>query len=134
MADVPLITEAPLHYDPAWAYTFHILLRHSTESRVLMLRGESGWFLPYFLSREHDLRGVRHIQSMVRRQLGVEGSVLRCLYVDCAHVGDNRVDAIFEMEDRTSNWRPPDGARWVSRRELANLPPALPEQRSVIDD
>jgi len=133
MGDLPLLSEPPLHHDPSWTYTFHILLGHATEPRILMLRGASGWFLPHFLSREHDLRAVGHIRRAVRRQLGVEGIVLRCLQVDRARAGDKQVAALFALENGSPAWSPPCGGAWLGRAEIARLPLALPAQRPVIE-
>ena len=132
MGDVSRVSEVPLRYDPAWTYTFHIVLGHATEPRIVMLPGEEGWHLPNFLSREHDLRAVGHLQRASRRRLNVEGIALRCLHVDRTRADDKRGAAVFALEDAGRAWSPPGGARWVGRAELAQLPLARPAHRPII--
>jgi Ser/Thr protein kinase RdoA (MazF antagonist) len=130
---LPPISEAPLRYNPAWTYTFHIVLGHPSKPQVLLLPGEAGWHLPSIVSREHDLRAVGHLQRAVRRQLSVEALVLRCLHIDRTRAADKQVAAIFAVEAPSSAWSPPDGAIWIGPTEIANLSLAHPTHRPLIE-
>ncbi len=133
MGEVRPISEAPLHYDPEWAYVFHVVLKHASAPRVLLLDGPDGWALPHFVSPEHDLRAVGPLQRMIRARFGLAAVVLQCVEVDRSRVADKHVDAVFAVEALDPAWRPPPDGRWHGQAGLAALPFARPEHRVLIN-
>src|SRR4051794_1611774 len=102
------------------------LLPHPSEQRVLLLREEKGWSLP---AVEADGGWFGYVGCSIARQLsaklGIEVTALR-------HIRSASID-FCELENHSPDWTPPPNGRWVSAREVVDLPLAAAEQRPVLE-
>jgi hypothetical protein len=118
-------------------FHYYAIIPHPTELKVLMLAGEGGWSLPHLVPVEHHFGAVGHINQAIQEMLGIEVSVLRCVYY--SHSIDSRiVEAIYEVEnyDPVSAWDDIKGqdSSWVGSNTLGGLNFAVNEQRKVLED
>jgi hypothetical protein len=120
-----------------WRSTLHAAILEPsalTAPRILMLPDGDRWHLPSAVLPERawiPLCGP--IIAAVREQLGVETVVLRA--ADGRIDRDqHEIDALYLVEPVSTGWTPPATARWVGAAELAELPLAIPAQRSVLRD
>jgi aminoglycoside phosphotransferase (APT) family kinase protein len=128
------MSKNPVYHDPDLTYTFHLIIPHPEEPMVLMEQEGGSWSLPHFHPQEHYLAMVGHINREVKRQLGIDATVLRCASVVRDKEVKKTVDALFTMENHSSEWSPPGGFSWIGLNELAELRMAEPEQRGVIEE
>jgi hypothetical protein len=102
------------------------LIPHPSEPSVLLLQGAEGWTVPAI---EHEGGWFAYVGCLVARkvseQLGIMVTALR-------HIRHGEID-VCEVENHSPQWTPPPNGRWVSSRELADLPFAAPEQRQVVE-
>lgn len=115
-------------------FDYYALILHRSEARLLLLRADGGWTLPHF-SREmqHFWQTTDHINAALYEMLGVETTVLRCLYVGKDPSTGHSV-RIHEMETHRTGWEPPADARWVAREELDELPLSVFQHRPFIEE
>jgi Phosphotransferase enzyme family len=99
------------------------LLRHPTEPRVLLLRGDRTWRLPSVLAtRDTWIADALAAVPAYERRLGTRPWILRALgWTDGAAVQELVVD---------DEWRPPANGRWAGREDLDRLR-VDEEQRAV---
>ena len=100
------------------------LLRHPSEPRILLLRGDRTWRLPRVVA-ERDTWIADALASVpaYERRLGTRPWVLRTLgWADGA--------AVQELVLDDEEWRPPANGRWADRNELDRLN-VDPAQRTV---
>ena len=91
------------------------VLRHPTEPRVLLLRGDRTWRLPRVrTSHETWIADARAAVPAFEARLGTRPWVRRGLGV---HEGD----AVLELELVDERWRPPANGRWAAAGELERL-------------
>lgn len=97
------------------------LLRHPSEPRVLLLRGDRTWRPPRVVARGDTwLADASAVAPAYERRLGTRPWLLRQL----AHSHDEErdvLDAVQELELVDPAWRPPANGRWASRDDLARL-------------
>ncbi|HEX9990383.1 MAG TPA: aminoglycoside phosphotransferase family protein [Chloroflexia bacterium] len=127
------MSENPVYHDPDLTYIFHLIIPHVSEAMVLMAQEGDSWSLPSFHPQEHYFSMVGHINQEVKRQLGIDATVLRCAKVVRDKEVKKTVDAVFTMENHSGQWSPPSGWSWVGLKDLAELQMARPEQQSVIE-
>jgi hypothetical protein len=112
-------------------YSYYLLLLHATEPLLLLLPGEKGWKLPTVDSSEPRFwQVVDDVIRAVRASLGVTVTVLRCVHTDY-DAETNCLRRFYALENHAPEWVLPDGARWVSREELATL--FVPEHQERIE-
>ena len=128
------MSENPVYHNPDLTYTFHLIIPHRGEPLVLMAWEGDSWVLPHFHPQEHYLAVVGHINREVKRQLGLDATVLRCANVVKDKEVKKRVDAVFTMENHSGQWSPPDGLSWIGLSELEDLHMEKPQQRAVIEE
>ncbi|HYP40524.1 MAG TPA: aminoglycoside phosphotransferase family protein [Chloroflexia bacterium] len=128
------MSENPIYHDPDLTYNFHLIIPHPGEPMVLMAQEGDSWLLPHFHPQEHYFSMVGHINREVKRQVGIDATVLRCANVVRDKEVKKTVDAVFTMENHSGHWSPPGGLSWVGLAKLAELPMARPEQRDVIEE
>jgi len=63
-------------------FEFRVLLPGPRQSELLVTGQEGRWNLPRFVSREQHRSEVAFIDRTVRQSLGLEATVLRCLWTD----------------------------------------------------
>ncbi len=99
---------------------------------MLLLSGEGGWILPHFVPAEHHFGVVSHINQAMQSQLGVEVTVLRCVYNRVERAAKS-VHRVYALENHSPRWNPPTGACWVGAEELNELTLAVPEHRALLE-
>ncbi len=91
------------------------LLRHPTEPRVLLVRGDRTWRLPRVVARGDTwIADARTAVPAFEDRLGTRPWVRRPL-------GFHHGDAVLELELVDERWRPPANARWAGLGELDRL-------------
>lgn len=126
MSEQPATKPAPL-------YTYHLIIPHPAETRLLLREEGGGWLLPSFEPEIKYLARVGQNNTWVHERLG-----LGCITLYAAHVEDGthdtgRVDVTYVLQVRDRDWSPPGGYRWASRDELDGLGVSVPGQRAVIE-
>jgi hypothetical protein len=111
--------EAPYHNEA--------IMAHPDKPCLLLLAGADGWTLPDFDATEPPA-----IIQAIHERLGVETSVLRCVY-DRARFEPDAREQVYALEVRTADWTPPADARWVNRVELDALALANSARRPLLD-
>src|SRR5919112_3616155 len=119
-------------YSPTWCTELYGILIHPRELRILMLWGAAGWSLPHMsLDRAVWEADVGKVSEAMRLALGAEVTTLR--YASYSVSEDaHQIDAIYVLESHNPAWEPQDGAEWVGRAALADLPLAHPEHRALV--
>jgi hypothetical protein len=91
------------------------LLRHPSEPRVLLLRGDRTWRLPRVLARRDTwIADASAAVPAFEDRLGTRPWVRRGL-------GFHHGDAVLELELQDESWRPPANGRWAGLDELERL-------------
>jgi hypothetical protein len=107
------------------------ILPHPSEPQILMLPSAEGWSLPHTsLDGAVWVADVGKVNAAMRQALGAELTTLR--YVSHGASADGQMASVFVLESHDPAWQPPDGAAWVGRTALADLPLAHPEHRALI--
>jgi hypothetical protein len=120
--------QAPLTYE------YHILIGHPQAPRVLLLPGAAGWRLPDFSTAErHFWQDVAHVNQAMAERYGVALVTLRCLALDYERDSE-LLSKVYAASLADESWRPPAGALWAGRAELARLQLALPRHRTALDE
>lgn len=113
-------------------YDYYTIISHTTEPRMLLLSGKNGWSLPHFVTTDAHHRGAGgYINQMMRNQLGIDVTVLRCVHDD--YKTEARRVYIYALENHSPTWEPPANGRWFGRDELDNLTLTAPEHRSALE-
>jgi len=74
---------------------------------------------------------VGKVSEAMRLALGVDVTTLR--YASYSVSEDaHQIDTIYVLESHNPAWEPQDGAEWVGRAVLADLPLARPEHRALV--
>jgi hypothetical protein len=103
------------------------VIPHPREPRLLLLASDAGWALP-----RHAETEPAAIAAVMRQQLGLGVSVLRCAYDRARYEAEARAQ-VYALENHSPSWAPPAGAAWIGRDALRDLPLAVPEHRPVLD-
>ena len=91
------------------------LLRHPSEPRVLLLRGDRTWRLPRVVARRDTwIADARTAVPAFEERLGTRPWVRRPL-------GFHGGDAVLELELEDARWRPPANGRWAAASDLGRL-------------
>src|SRR5438128_2558717 len=115
-----------------WCSEIYGILPHPSEPRILMLPGAAGWSLPHIsLDKKVRVANVGQVSEAMRRALGVDITTLRSASYSVRE-GARQIDAVYVLESQSPAWEPQDGAAWVGRAALANLPLARPEHRALV--
>lgn len=123
----------PSTAQPQHRYTYHLIIPHAEEPRLLLQRTGEGWALPSFEPETKYLARVGQNNAWSREHLGLD-----CVTLYVAHVEDRRkelgrVDATYVLQARNRDWSPADGLQWVGREGLAGLEPGFPGQLAVVE-
>ncbi|MDQ5865527.1 MAG: aminoglycoside phosphotransferase family protein [Chloroflexota bacterium] len=114
-------------------YTFHLIIPHPTEPRVLLRRTDGGLRLPSFEPEVKYTARVGQNNAWVREHLGLECITLYMAHVDNRLKEERRADATYVLQNRQPDWTPPADFQWVGRTEIANLDLSVAGQRAVIE-
>lgn len=126
------MSQPPVYHNPELQFDYYVIVPHTTDPRVLLLSGESGWSLPHFVPDEHHFGVVGHINQAMKNQLGIDVTALRCMRNDYDRE-TKHVYRVYELENHSPSWTPPDGARWVGRDTLKDLVIDVPKHRPVLE-
>jgi hypothetical protein len=119
----------------AWLSHVYIVIYHTSQPRILMMPGATGWSLLslQFTERLHFGNVAQTVREL-RHALNLDVTVLRWTDVQYTHEGTRaQVDIIVTAESNSAAWVAPGGARWIGQEDLHDLQLALPQQREVID-
>jgi len=117
---------------PTWRSELYGILPHPSEPRVLMLPGAAGWSLPHIsLDKAVWAANVDKVNEAMRLALGVEITTLRYTSYSVSEEA-RQIEAVYVLESHSPAWEPQDGAEWVGRAALADLPLARPEHRAPV--
>ena len=109
-------------YSPTWCSELYGILLHPSELRVLMLWGAVGWSLPHMsLDKAVWEADVGKVSEAMRQALGVEVTTLHNASYSVSEDA-HQIDAIYVLENHNPAWELQDGAAWVGRAALADLP------------
>lgn len=117
----------------AWQTELYALFLHHTQAHVLLLSGPEGWHLPQ-VTVDQNLwcADVQKVNAAFGGVIGARYTTLRYLRFDVdADARRNR--AVYALENHSPTWQPPDGAAWMGRSDLADLPFMYPEHRDLAD-
>src|SRR5918998_5403315 len=119
-------------YSPTWCTELYGILIHPRELRILMLWGAAGWSLPQMsLDQAVWEADVGKVSKAMRLALGAEVTTLRYASYSVS-VDAHQIAAIYVLVSHNPAWEPQDGAEWVGRAVLADLPLARPEHRTLV--
>ena len=89
-----------------------VLLREPRQGELLVTGEEGRWKLPRFVSGEQHTSEVAFVNRTVRQSLGLEATVLRCLWTDFDQP-QNVVRKLHVLEAHGVGWTPGAvGAAW----------------------
>ena len=123
-----------LDTSPQWHSILYAVIPHPAQPRILLLPETAGWSLPRVRleKRVWPANAVGELHEALRRELGLEATVLRCAQTgedEAAHC----VDAIYTLENHSPAWTPPHDWQWLDIAVLADLTLALPRYRAVLE-
>lgn len=127
------MSEAPRFHNTDMEYNYYSVIPHPDKPRFLMVEEAGAWTLPHFRPREHDFTAGEYIRRAVRRQLGLEVTMLLTLHRVADREVKKRVDAVYAMENHSPAWTPDESLLWVGREELSRLPLLMPEHQGVLE-
>ncbi len=94
-------------------FDFRVLLRGPRHSELLVTGREGRWKLPRFVSGEQHTSEVVFVNRTVRQSLGLEATVLRCLWTDFDEP-QNVVRMLYVLEAHGVGWTPSAvGGAWL---------------------
>lgn len=108
-----------------------MILPHATAKKILLISDEGGWVLPHFIPIEHHFGVVSHINQAMQSLLGVEVTVLRCVYNHVNRAAQS-VHRVYVLENHSPRWIPPANACWVGAEEINYLTLVIPEHRTLL--
>lgn len=108
-----------------------MILPHATAGKILLISDKGGWVLPHFIPVEHHFGVVSHINQVMQSLLGVEVTVLRCVYNHVNRAAKS-VHRVYVLENHSPRWNPPAKACWVGAEELNYLTLVIPEHRALL--
>lgn len=118
---------------PAPTYHFYALLPQPEAQRLLLLRDGEGYALPHIEHSEPAFwQSVEIVHRLIHERMGLNVTTLRCLKADYSKT-NNRILRYYALENHSPDWTPPQGAKWVSHREINNLTLTQPEERAQIE-
>ena len=118
--------------DPIKRRDRYIMLGHTSEPEVFMLRDVNKWTLPHFLPEEPDVVEVGHIVRTAKQLWDMDAIVLRCAWFFADREVEMRTEAIIAMENHNPEWKPPQDGEWLDRSAISNLDLLKPEHRETI--
>jgi hypothetical protein len=104
------------------------IVPHTSRPQVLLLREDTGWILP-----RHQVTMPEEINIAMQAQLGLTTTVLFCAYDRYQDDEREEQHRVYALENHSPGVSPPANGRWIVQAELANLPLAVPEHRSVLE-
>ena len=115
-----------------WRSDLYGILPHPSEPWLLMLPTAAGWSLPHIaLDKKVRVANVGEVNEAMRRTLGVDLTTLRSISYTMQEE-EQHIDAVYVLESQSPAWEPPDGAAWVGRAVLSDLPLMRPEHQALI--
>ena len=99
-----------------WTYNVALAVPNGDAARILMLPKGEHWKLPRFTPPKIYSQ-LFWLHRQIHEQMGADMIVLRPLMGqrdEAAQV----VQALWLMDNRTADWKPPEGACWVDRAGL----------------
>ncbi len=96
--------------DPIKRRDRYIMLGHSFEPKLFMLRDGNKWTLPHFVPDEPDVVEVAHIVRTAKKLWGIDatGAAMPMVFSRTREV-EMRTEAIIAMENHKKEWHPPSG-------------------------
>ena len=115
-----------------WRSDLYGILPHPSEPWLLMLPTAAGWSLPHIsLAKKVRVANVGEVNEAMRRALGVDLTTLRSTSYTMQEE-EQHIDAVYVLESQSPAWEPPDGAAWVRRAALSDLPLMRSEHQALI--
>jgi hypothetical protein len=115
-------------------FDYYAFIPHHGDPRLLLLRAGGRWTLPHFRQEMQQFwQNTDHINAALYEMLGIETTVLRCLYVGKDSSTGHSV-RIYDMENHSVGWEPPTNFRWIAREELDDLPLSVLEHRPYMEE
>ena len=115
---------------------YYALISHPVEPSLLLLQGEGGWTLPKAtvpLSPDDGRwRDAFRVNTAFHRLLGINLTMLECLYVSPFPDVGSHGSSVFVMSNHDEEWVLPLQATWISYDRLATLAFAIPEHRTLL--
>jgi hypothetical protein len=99
---------------------------------MLLFEDGSSWFLPRIELDEGRSADVIEINRAAGALLGVEVSVLCCLYDEPGRDGGPR-QHVHAVETHGREWGPPPGSRWMNQDELDRIAFTRPDHRPLVE-
>jgi outer membrane murein-binding lipoprotein Lpp len=124
------MNQVVVHF-PNFHFDYYCIVPHTTESQVLLLKGENGWFLPHFVPYEHHFGMVGHINQAMKTQLGLDVTTLRCFYEHYS-LRTNTGFRVYAMENYSPGRTLLANMRWIEFQELEYLKFANNELQQVL--
>ena len=121
-------------FEPRWKFYFYLILPHPTEGKILMLREEDDYFLPYFIVNKVTYSDdfFPDIKKKIEQKLGIS---VNLLYYASKHYDKSKhqIHGIYILEWDGSIEKIQSGD-WINLETLRNLSLKLPEHKPVITE
>jgi hypothetical protein len=112
--------------------TYHVLLPHPLEPRLLMMHAHGEWRVPSWEdAAEHHWRAADHVNRAVAARFGLDTTVLRCVLDRATVDGGVRV---YELDNHSPSHDIIPAATWVGAGELQQLSMPDPETRELVGE
>ncbi len=101
-----------------WVYHISLIVADD-QQRILMLPAGESWMPPCFTVDKF----FTHLYLLTRRieaELGAEMVMLRSLS-QRMHEEAQVMDSVLLMDNLTTEWKPPEGSRWIDRSEVDDV-------------
>ncbi len=118
---------------PQHRYTYHLIVPHPEEPRLLLQHTSEGWALPSFEPRLKYLARVEQNNNWARERLGLDCITLYVAQVEEDLKEPGSVDATYVLQVRDRAWSPSGHLRWAGREEIATLELTVAGQRATIE-
>lgn len=125
-SDMPLV-----YHSDEGTRVYHLIITNTVRSQILVFTDENGITLPFFEPKEHHFGMVGHINKVVKKNLGLSTTVLRCVSFQY-DININRVDAVYILEDHTLGWTPSYGGYWIDAAMANTLQMEMCEHKDII--
>jgi len=104
----------------------YILIPHPANAEVLLLKDGNCWTLPHISATD-----TSEIRRAIQEQWGLDVTVLDD-NLRFKNILDEQ-QSVYAVDNHSSQWSPPEKARWMGRAELAEIALAVSEHRAVLE-
>ncbi len=110
----------------------YVILPDPTAPRLLLLPDGDGWSLPQLTDPQRNAMYVAYVRRELQSRWAVEATVLRWALFEEDRTAPARQAVVLVLENHSSDWAAPPGARWVGPEDLTGLTFAIPAHQEVI--